>query len=181
MSSHGSTPGDPRFTPARAEAVEALLALVREYYDFDGIHFDDATARRGLAELLTDASLGGAWIIRRGDDAVGYFVLTYGFDLELGGRQATVTELYLRPHARRQGIGSRALTFIEEHLRQVGIGAYELHVERDNAAARAFYARMGLEPHDRIPLTKLLAAPRASPRSEEAPQVSMHGQGFDDP
>jgi GNAT superfamily N-acetyltransferase len=85
---------------------------------------------------------------------------TYGFDLELGGRQATVTELYLRPHARRHGVGSRALAFLEEHLRQVGIGAYELQVESDNAEARTFYARMGLEPHDRIPLSKRLAAPR---------------------
>jgi GNAT superfamily N-acetyltransferase len=160
MSTHGRTPGDPaRFTPARADTLEALLALAREYYDFDGIPFDEAELRRGLAELLTDASLGGAWIIRRGDEAVGYFVLTYGFDLELGGRQATVTELYLRPHARRQGIGSCALAFVEDHLRQVGIGAYELHVERDNAEARAFYARMGLEPHDRIPLSKRLIAP----------------------
>ncbi len=80
MPSHESTLGDPaHFAPAWADALEALLALVREYYAFDGIPFDDAAVRRGLAELLTDASLGGAWIIRRGDDAIGYFVLTYGF------------------------------------------------------------------------------------------------------
>jgi len=74
---------DPvRFTPARADALEGLLSLVREYYDFDGIPLDGVSARRGLAELRTDASLGGAWFVRRGDDIVGYFVLTYGFDLE---------------------------------------------------------------------------------------------------
>jgi hypothetical protein len=28
-------------------------------------------------------------LIRRGHELVGYFVVTYGFDLEFGGRQAT--------------------------------------------------------------------------------------------
>jgi GNAT superfamily N-acetyltransferase/catechol 2,3-dioxygenase-like lactoylglutathione lyase family enzyme len=144
-----------------------LGALVEAYYTFDGIAFDAEAVRRGLATLLEDPSLGGAWLIREdGDDPVGYFILTYGFDLEFGGRQATVTELYLRPASRGRGIGRATLSFIEEQLRAAGIGAYELQVERDNATARAFYAAAGFEAHDRIPLSKRVPSRQGLPASE---------------
>jgi ribosomal protein S18 acetylase RimI-like enzyme len=145
---------------ARTGDVEALVPLVGEYYAFDGIPFDETVVRRGLRELLADETLGGAWLLRREHDLVGFFVATYGFDLELGGRHATVTELYIRPGARRAGLGTAALRVLEEHLADRGITAYELQVERDNIEARAFYEKQGFSGHDRIPLTKDLA-PRA--------------------
>jgi catechol 2,3-dioxygenase-like lactoylglutathione lyase family enzyme/ribosomal protein S18 acetylase RimI-like enzyme len=164
MTSSPSLPGEPaRFTRAEAADADALVALVREYYAFDAIAFDEGSVRRGLADLLADEVLGGAWLVRRGSDAVGFFVVTYGFDMELGGRQATVTELYLRPEHRRGGLGTAAIRYIEEHLRSRGIAAYELQVARENAAARAFYGRMGFGAHDRIPLSKRVDAAGAAP------------------
>jgi ribosomal protein S18 acetylase RimI-like enzyme len=156
MKSVATDPQNPRtaFVRAQAHDLAELRALVEEYYAFDGIAIDAASVRRGLASLMHDPTLGGAWLVRQEGHAVGYFVLTYGFDLEFGGRQATVTELFLRPEGRRLGLGSEALRFIEDHLRTAGIGAYELQVERGNAAARAFYAAAGFESHDRIPLSK---------------------------
>jgi ribosomal protein S18 acetylase RimI-like enzyme len=85
---------------------------------------------------------------------IGYFILTYGFDLEFGDRQATVTELFVRADCRGGGVGRAAIAYMEAQLRQRGICAYELQVERSNAAARAFYQRLGFEAHDRIPLSK---------------------------
>ena len=155
------------FRRAGAHDLPELTALVKAYYAFDGIPFDAESIERGLVTLLEDPSVGGAWLIREADDTVGFFVLTYGFELELGGRQATVTELYLRPESRGRGVGSETLTFIEEHLRVAGIGAYELHVERENEAARAFSAAAGFEKHDRIPLSKRIPS-RAGPLAVDA-------------
>ena len=75
-------------TRAHRVDIDVLLQLVGEYYDFDDIDFDETEVRRGLNELLGDETLGGAWVLRQGAAPVGYFVLTYGFDLELGGRVA---------------------------------------------------------------------------------------------
>jgi ribosomal protein S18 acetylase RimI-like enzyme len=146
------------FVRAEAHHLIELVALVDAYYTFDGIAFDAESVRRGLTVLLTDSSYGGAWLIRDRSETAGYFVLTYGFDIEFGGRQATLTELYLRPESRGRGLGQDALRFIEAHLRAAGIGAYELQVDRDNARARAFYAAAGFEVHDRIPLSKRVPA-----------------------
>src|SRR5437016_7825415 len=91
------------FHQAGADDVDALVPLIHAYYDHDRIPFDQAAIRRGLGQLLADASLGGAWLLRDGGATVGYFVLTFGFDLEFGGRQATLTDLYLAPTHRRRG------------------------------------------------------------------------------
>lgn len=151
------TPTIRAATPADAEL---LLGLVAQYYQYDGIPFERAAIGRGLNELLTQPVLGGAWLIYAGDSSggepAGYFVLTYGFDLEFGGRQATITELYLREPYRRSGLGSAALRFAEQLLRAQGIGALELQAERHNQAALGFYKHLGFEAHDRIPLSKRL-------------------------
>jgi ribosomal protein S18 acetylase RimI-like enzyme len=142
---------------AQRADLETVLGFVRAYYEHDGIAFDANAVRRGLGELFADASIGGAWLVSAAEAVVGYFVLTYGFDLEFGGRQATLTELYVAPEHRRRGAGAAALRFVEGLLRQRGVGALELQVERGNVAARAFYGALGFEEHARIPLSKRVA------------------------
>ncbi len=151
-----------QFVRAGSGQVDTLVDFVRTYYDFDGIPFDPIAVRRGLDDLVAHPALGSVWLVQRGGANVGYFVLTLGFDLEFGGRVATVTELYLREGVRGEGVGSATILFIEGLLRKLGIGAYELQVERQNADARTFYGRLGFEPHDRIPLSKRVE-PRGSP------------------
>jgi len=142
------------FQRATHDDADTLLELVGAYYQLDGIAFEPQVVRRGLAELLTTPSLGGAWLIRGAGVSVGYLVLTFGFDLEFGGRQATITDLYLAADYRRLGIGTKTLAFVEETLRALGIRAFELQVERDNVEALAFYAKFGMQAHARIPMSK---------------------------
>jgi ribosomal protein S18 acetylase RimI-like enzyme len=141
--------------------VDALLPLIRAYYDFDKIPFDETAIRRAASELLADDALGEAWLLREGNASVGYFVLTFGFDLEFGGRQATLTELYVAPSHRRRGLGAASIRLAENVLARRGIGALELQVERDNADAFAFYQRLGFDVHDRAPLSKRISLPAA--------------------
>jgi ribosomal protein S18 acetylase RimI-like enzyme len=142
------------FQRTNFEHVETLLGLIQAYYEFDGIRFDAARIRGALLELLATPALGGAWLILDEQAVIGYFVLSFGFDLEFGGRQATLTELYLVPGQRRRGVGTRALQFIEQTLSELGIGALELQAEQDNTEALACYLKFGMQAHARIPLSK---------------------------
>jgi ribosomal protein S18 acetylase RimI-like enzyme len=151
-------PRCPTFVRATPSDLEVALSFVRAYYLFDRIPFDEPSVRRGLLPLLEDDALGGVWFVVDEGEPVGYFDLSFGYDLELGGRQATVTELYLRPDRRRRGFGTATLQYVERLLAERGIGGLELQVERTNAAARAFYERQGFEAHDRIPLSKRVSA-----------------------
>lgn len=146
------------FHRATADDVDAVLALIAKYYAFDGIRFDEPRVSRGLLDLIENPTFGGAWLIRESKSIAGYFVLTYGFDLEFGGRQATLTDLYLEPPFRRSGVGTTTLRFVEATLQELGIGALELQVERSNAASLALYEKHGFQAHDRIPMSKEVPA-----------------------
>ena len=144
----------PTFVPLDASRVEEFIGFVAAYYAFDSIPFDAETNRRGIQELISNPSYGRAWLIEHAGRAVGHVVLTFGFDLEFGGRQATVTELFIAEGSRSRGIGRRTLEFVESVLRAEGVRTLELQVERNNTKARALYERAGFVAHDRIPLSK---------------------------
>ena len=144
----------PEFVRAQPEHVEILLDSVRAYYAFDGIRFEPGSVRRAILQLLGTPALGEAWLIRDQGAVVGHFVVTFGFDLEFGGRQAILTELYLIERARGRGFGSAVLGFVEERLSAMGIRTLEVQAEDDNTEARRFYARAGFVAETRIPFTK---------------------------
>jgi GNAT superfamily N-acetyltransferase len=168
----------PTFVRADIPTVNVLLGFIARYYAFDGIAFDAARIRRGLLELIAAPTLGSAWLIRVGDEFVGHFILSFGFDLEFGGRQATLTDLFLDENVRRQGLGQATFAFIEQTLGTLGILALELQVERDNLEAQQFYRQVGMRPHDRIPMSKSLptadlSPPPLLPTRAEAHQPSL--------
>src|SRR5262249_16028412 len=115
--------------------------------------------------LVNKRSLGQAWFITWRAQTVGYVIATFGFDLEFGGRQATVTDFYLAPLFRRRGIGREALRRVEELLRTLGVRALELQVTARNAKALIFYQGCGFEAHDRIPMSKQLVNASSPERS----------------
>jgi GNAT superfamily N-acetyltransferase len=145
---------DITFKRATLEELPKLLRFVRAYYLFDHIDFEEDRIRRGLKTLISDASLGGAWLVQEGNEVGGYFVVTFGFDLEFGGKVATVTELYFDGSFRRRGLGRRTFGFVEKLAREAGAHAVELQVTSGNTEALAFYEHVGFTRHDRIPMSK---------------------------
>ncbi|MDT7542235.1 MAG: hypothetical protein QOE33_2139 [Acidobacteriota bacterium] len=142
------------FTLATPSDADLLVPLLREFYAYDHIAFDEPEARRALDQLLSDARLGRVYLIHLGDELAGYLVLTFGFSLEFKGRDAFVDELFLREEFRGRGIGTRALTVAEETCRAGNVRALHLEVERANTGAQGVYRRAGFKDHDRYLLTK---------------------------
>jgi len=142
-------------TASRDDAA-ILLGLIEQYYTYDGIKFDREKIKPGLDELLANQNIGRAWIVRLHDEIIGYAIATFGFDLEFGGRRATLTDLYLVPGHRRNGLGSVLFRHIESECSKAGAHAMELMVEEDNEEARAFYLKMGYERLTRNPMNKYL-------------------------
>ena len=150
------TPMEINFRPATAADADTLLPMIRALCEHDGTPFDEAGVRRALAQVIADDSLGRVWLAVRGNEPAGYVVLTFGFSLEFGGRDAFIDELYVRDEFRRRGLGRRAIELAERACRERGIGALHLEVERANAAAQELYRRSGFRDHDRYLLTKRL-------------------------
>ncbi len=139
---------------------EVLLGWIREYFTYDGISFNEKIIVQGLGLMLQDPRVGWAWFIEAAMEnaslakIVGYAIATPGFDLEFGGRRATLTDLYLSPSYRRRGLGSQVLAAVEAECRNEGCLAIELQVENDNREAQGLYRKAGFVPHDRLPMSK---------------------------
>ena len=166
----------PVFTPASDSDADELVELMREFYAFEHIAFEEGAARRALRQILSDGELGVVYLIRVGareseqesereaeatdyaaaEAAAGYLVITFGFSLEFHGRDAFVDELFLRESFRGQGIGRACVEFAAEVCRAKGIAALHLEVERANTRAQALYRQSGFRDHDRYLLTKWL-------------------------
>lgn len=135
---------------------EILVQFIREFHEIEHLSFDDSTIRRLLAKLLNDDSLGRVWLIQLGNESIGYIILVFGYSLEFLGRDAFVDELYIRERYRGQGIGTRALQFVQEVSPSLEIQAIHLEVDRINTAAQGLYRKMGFVEHDRYLMTKWL-------------------------
>jgi ribosomal protein S18 acetylase RimI-like enzyme len=146
----------PVFTLADTPDADQLVELMREFYAFEHIPFDDVAARGALRQILGERRCGVIHLISVGTEKAGYLVVTFGFSLEFHGRDAFVDELYLRENFRGKGFGQASIEFAAEICRGEGIAALHLEVERENTRAQALYRRTGFRDHDRYLLTKWL-------------------------
>lgn len=141
-----------RYREATPADKPELLALMADYYAFDGHHFDPDTSAAVLDEFLADQRLGRAWLIEVDGDVAGYMALCIGYSLEFGGRDAFVDEIYLHERFRGRGIGRAALQHMMAEARRLGIKALHLEVDQDNRPARKLYQALGFESRGRFQL-----------------------------
>ncbi|MET0626196.1 MAG: GNAT family N-acetyltransferase [Pyrinomonadaceae bacterium] len=144
------------FRIAEAADADALLTMMRELNEHEGMAFDEPKARAALAQLFADERFGVAHLMLSGGETAGYLVITFGFSIEFGGRDAFVDELFIKDEFRGRGIGKAALARAEEVCRARGIRALHLEVERANERAQTLYRKSGYLDHDRYLLTKWL-------------------------
>lgn len=143
----------PPLTRATPEDQPELLVLIREFCSVDQHPFDEQRIVECLPPLLECDDHGVVWKI--GDPVVGYAVVTWGYSLESGGREALIDEIYVR--SRGEGLGSQALHAILDDCRARGCKIVFLETEARNARVRNFYARAGFVADDSIWMSLPLA------------------------
>jgi ribosomal protein S18 acetylase RimI-like enzyme len=144
-----------RLRVATVEDVPTLMPRTRALQDHEGIEISDAALESALRQLLADASLGVVWMIERDGVACGYALVCFSFDLEFGGREGWLTELFIDDEARGSGAGSFALAALETELRARGVRAYHLQVREENPAVR-LYERAGFKKVPRMIMSRRL-------------------------
>jgi GNAT superfamily N-acetyltransferase len=141
--------------PAAIADISELLPRVIALNTHEGIAIDLPVLEAALDRLLRDPGIGRAWLIERDRVAIGYAVVTFGYDLEFGGRDAFLTEFWIDPPARGAGAGSGALALLDPELRTLGVHALHLGVRPENPAMR-LYQRSGFAVVPRVWMTRRL-------------------------
>jgi len=146
-----------KFVEAAIRNVPVLLRMMRRLAEQPpAIPFDDEEVRRALEEFFGHPQYGRAWLIEADGNTAGYVILTLGFSFEYRGRDGFIDELYIEPEFRRRGLALRAMEFVEDCAREMGVNALHLEVDRTNEAALELYRKAKYEDHDRYLMTKWL-------------------------
>ncbi|HSK44729.1 MAG TPA: GNAT family N-acetyltransferase [Candidatus Binatia bacterium] len=138
------------------QELPALKEMMREFYAQQHMQFDEAAASHAVNRALENPDLAQIYLIFRGAELAGYFVLTFCFSLEFHGRFALLDEIYLREAFRRQKLGKAVVAFAEDLSRKAGVKALRLEVGRENQGAQALYQATGFIADERNLMTKWL-------------------------
>lgn len=124
--------------------IPTLINLMREFYAEGGYVLDEAEGKASFNTLISTPALGGVWLAEIDGEAVGHVVLVVRFAMEYGGLEGYIDDLFVRPSARRQGVGRALLEALFADCRQRGVKALVVEVGQSNHAAQKLYASFGL-------------------------------------
>jgi len=130
-----------------------MLTLVSEFCVTDQHTFDPDRVTRALVPLLEDDAHG---VVYLADNEQGYVVITWGYSLESGGREALIDEIYLR--RRGEALGGKVMDALFVEMAARGVVKMFLETETHNHRARRFYARQGFDEDDSIWMSRQISA-----------------------
>jgi GNAT superfamily N-acetyltransferase len=122
------------------DLAEPLAFLEEALRDGDPVPEDFLDRLRKAVEAGDVAVLAA----RTEDRILGVALLAYRLNVSAGGRFASVEDLYVRPEARRWGVGRALLKTVDELCAGRGISYVE--AQADERDAELFYAALGYEP-----------------------------------
>ncbi len=148
--------------------LDAIVQLCTRFASFaeagrDHVPFDASAATACLAPLVDHDRFGIVLVAELPEartttsDLVGYLVLTWGYSLESGGREALIDEVYVEPKGR--GAGSALVDAAIVECERRGLRRVFLETEAANGRARELYLRKGFEVDDSVWMSRWMARP----------------------
>jgi GNAT superfamily N-acetyltransferase len=135
---------DVRVRPVTATDVPRLLDLIDELADYECLPRPDAGARRRLAaDATADPPRFAALLGELDGEAVGYAIWFLTYSTFLARPSLYLEDIFVRPAARRHGVGLALFRACAKEAVRRGCGRYEWQVLSWNTLAIDFYERHG--------------------------------------
>lgn len=157
--------------PVRAATLDDLATLEQLWREFAAEvpppPHETVDPMVEVVEIRAIVEAGLGWLAERDDAPVGMALAR-----RRSPRVGRITDLYVRPSARRAGVGAALTRAVVERFASEGVDVIDLEVMASNDAARAVYARFGFSDE-----VVVLAAPVAAlvDRLHETPGASSFG------
>jgi len=136
----------------RPEDAERLTDLMARFAAEYGLAGQDEARNTAVQPLLEGSPYGAAYLFGPPRAPTGYLIVTFGWSIELGGMEAWIDEIYVRTAVRGRGLATEALFALARALREAGVAAIHLEVDRDDPAAQRLYRKCGFALRDRYSL-----------------------------
>ena len=129
---------------ATREDVPVLLSMIRELAEFEELlHVMQASEAELTQELFAEPRVAEALLAELGGEVVGFALFFHNFSTFVGRKGLYLEDLYVRPHARRRGVGRALITFVAKIAVERRCGRFEWSVLDWNTRAIDFYRSLG--------------------------------------
>jgi GNAT superfamily N-acetyltransferase len=136
--------------PARLEDIPALVGLLKLLFSIEkDFTFDAAKQEQGL-RLLLAASRAAILVAEQGRQVIGMCSGQLLISTAEGGLSVLVEDVAVLPAWQGKGVGKLLLTAIGTWAASCGASRLQLLADRNNAAALAFYQRVGWQTTELI-------------------------------
>ena len=120
-----------------------LLCMVEKFHQWARLQTTAEDRADAVNLLLSGEVQAAAWFIGPARAPVGYILVSFGFSIEFGGRNAFIDEFFIRESVRGRGMGSQCLQLLLPQLRDMGVKAVHMEVDQANVAAAKLYRKAG--------------------------------------
>ncbi|WP_107498021.1 N-acetyltransferase [Thalassobius sp. I31.1] len=128
---------------------ERLANMVTQFHAEEELPTTDTERAAGIDILFSGEMQAAAWLIGPKSSPVGYIIVSFGFCMAIGGREALIDEIWIRPSVRGRGMGSQCLMAIMKELAKMDVQRVNLDVAADNPKAKMLYEKLGFRTHER--------------------------------
>ncbi|WP_417911268.1 GNAT family N-acetyltransferase [Candidatus Electronema sp. PJ] len=142
---------------AKSADIPALVGLLGLLFSIEqDFVADSAKQQQGLELLLAEHHHAAVLVAEKGERVIGFCTGQLLISTAEGGPAAVIEDVMVLPEWQRQGIGKQLLNAIGEWAASCGASRLHLLADRTNAAALAFYQRVGWQTTQLICLRKFL-------------------------
>ena len=141
---------EPRIVRAQKEDVPLIREFILELAEYERALPGDApvTDEDLVGTLFSDRPAAEVLIAYLGDDPVGFALFFHNYSTWLGKRGIYLEDLFVRPRARKHGVGYALLRELARIAVERDCGRLDWSVLNWNEMAISFYKRIGAEPMD---------------------------------
>lgn len=138
-----------KIRPATKADEQSILKLLRDYCDEVRTPLTDDHLLKGLVPLLEENQHGVVLVAEVGE-IIGYSILTWGWGIESGGKEALIDEMFVVESQRDAGVGRALMEASIEYSRKNDVKVIFLETEENNPRARSLYQKLGFEEETSI-------------------------------
>lgn len=137
---------------ATLDDIPALCRLLNQLFSQEAEFTpDEASQKRGLEAILSNADVGFIEVIVEGDKILGMVNVLYTISTALGARVAILEDMVIDHDERGRGHGSALLDAALARARTNGCQRITLLTDADNTPAHRFYERHGFTRSTMVP------------------------------
>jgi GNAT superfamily N-acetyltransferase len=128
--------------------ISVMLGFIRELAVYENLLDQVEATEEILRDWLFEKKKAEALIAESNGEAMGYALFFHNFSTFLGRAGIYLEDLYVRPAARKQGVGRRLLETVASIAKERGCGRLEWSCLDWNKPSINFYLSLGAQPLD---------------------------------